>query len=515
MAGRVRDFTLGTKKKLLSYIENNDNGWSQIGDWFGDRWLDICSAFHGVQLQDDMSNVESYHREIIDKNNTSKEDIKNIFTKVYSIEDNYAALFRQNTKLLSSYQSIVTKLQDCIGDSNFATSFDRNAWQLKMADDYTKLTQMHWEEIMNKKPEDITDAEYQKVAYLLLTTKDPKIIEEILNKCYVQDTAFPVNDEDPTNTTMWVKSPKLKKIYAAMQAMTLALIYDASNASDEKVTKLINNEVIETAEQRSQLLLTFLKNNDPVLTYLYSGVKPNISVNMVESDYMITYNTLGDRYHDMSKETVTIHSCKESDAAQKATEEECNNYISSHFGLQEQDITNSLNSAAVKCGSGKVVDAFINIIPGSNYAKATKDVVDIAAEPLTKAKNVADFQKISNIGDMGSVVNLFNLKYISSDINNDSSRHCFSLYPTIKDPSFPDSKSTVECLKNFNDHLLNDPRYAQYSKDIDYTKDNKLTMDDLLNNPTKTTKLINELYHDSESKGIPFRKLVENSYSCQ
>ena len=449
MAGRVRDFTLGTKKKLLGYIENNDNGWSQIGDWFGDRWLDICSTFHGVQLQDDMSNVESYHREIIDKNNTSQKDIENIFTKVYSIEDNYAALFRQNTELLSSYQSIVTKLQNCIGDSNFATSFDRNAWQLKMADDFTKLTQMHWEEIMNKKPEDITDAEYQKVAYLLLTTKDPKIIEGILNKCYVQDTTFPVNEKDPTNTTMWVKSPKLKKIYAAMQAMTLALIYDASNASDEKVMKLINNKVIDTAEQRSQLLLTFLKNNNPVLTYLYSGVKPNISVNMDGKNYIITYNTLGKTYSEVSKETVTIYGPSSSYTADEVNRIESDNYISSYFGMQEQNIANSLNSAAIKCGSGKVVDAFINLLPGSNYAQAARDGLEIASAPLTKKKEVSDFQNIKRIEKIGSIASLFNLEYVSSDVNNNPSEHCFTLYPTIKDPSETSDLSTSECLKNF------------------------------------------------------------------
>lgn len=59
MAGRVRNFTTDTKNKLLGCIENNNNGWNQIGDWFGDRWTDICGAFHGIQLQDDMSNVES------------------------------------------------------------------------------------------------------------------------------------------------------------------------------------------------------------------------------------------------------------------------------------------------------------------------------------------------------------------------------------------------------------------------------------------------------------------------
>lgn len=81
MAGRVRNFTLDTKNKLLVCIENNNNDWNQMGDWFGDRWMDICSAFKGLQLQDDMSNVESYHRDIIDKNNASKKEIKNIFVR--------------------------------------------------------------------------------------------------------------------------------------------------------------------------------------------------------------------------------------------------------------------------------------------------------------------------------------------------------------------------------------------------------------------------------------------------
>lgn len=293
MAGRVRNFTLDTKNKLLVCIENNNNDWNQMGDWFGDRWMDICSAFKGLQLQDDMSNVESYHRDIIDKNNASKKRNKNIFDEVYNIEGNYAGLFRQNAESLSAYHSIVSQLLDCIGDSNFASNFNRNAWQLKMADDFNKLTQMHWEEIMNKNPENITDAEYQRIAYILLTTFDPKILEQVLNKCYVQDTTYPVSEKDPTNARIWFKTAKLEKIYETMQVMTLSLIYDAPNSSNEKVTELINSKVLEKAVQRSQLMLTFLKNDDIITTYVGLRGHPIFSLKSEAGDYVVTYNAIG------------------------------------------------------------------------------------------------------------------------------------------------------------------------------------------------------------------------------
>lgn len=183
----------------------------------------------------------------------------------------------------------------------------------------------------------------------------------------------------------------------------------------------------------------------------------------------------------MSEKTVTVHPWKISYTASEANREEYNNYISSHYGLQEQDITKTLNSAAVKCGSGKIVDAFIKLVPGSNYIKAAEDGIDIVSAPLTKAKEVADFQKISDIGDIGSVATLFSLAYISSDINNEPSKHCFSLYPTIKNPLEPGNLSTAECLKNFNENLLYNPKYEQYKSDAEFDK--SLTMDDLLNHP--------------------------------
>lgn len=63
----------------------------------------------------------------------------------------------------------------------------------------------------------------------------------------------------------------------------------------------------------------------------------------------------------------------------------------------------------------------------------------------------------------------------------------WSLLPTEKDVSEPGNLSTAECLKNFNENLLYNPKYEQYKRDAEFNK--PLTMEDLLNNPEKEVKL--------------------------
>lgn len=84
------------------------------------------------------------------------------------------------------------------------------------------------------------------------------------------------------------------------------------------------------------------------------------------------------------------------------------------------------------------------------------------------------------------------------------------LLPTQADSKFPNTKSTAECLKNFNDNLLYNPEYEQYRRDVEFSK--PLTMDELLNNSKKVVHLINDLYYFSSGKGFSIKYLTD--YPC-
>lgn len=89
----------------------------------------------------------------------------------------------------------------------------------------------------------------------------------------------------------------------------------------------------------------------------------------------------------------------------------------------------------------------------------------------------------------------------------------WSLLATEKDPEFPNTKSTTECLKNFNENLLYNPKYEQYRSNLDFNK--SLTMDDLLNNTQKSMALISDIYDYAAQKGISVKTLANNPCPAQ
>lgn len=100
----VRDFTQATKQRLENEIDDiNKSTWSPVTDAIGDvlsyagKWLGIIS------LKDDMSNVESYQRTVLDMTNTTKKELEQIFEDVYEIDREYKGNFAVITENVTAY----------------------------------------------------------------------------------------------------------------------------------------------------------------------------------------------------------------------------------------------------------------------------------------------------------------------------------------------------------------------------------------------------------------------------
>lgn len=89
----------------------------------------------------------------------------------------------------------------------------------------------------------------------------------------------------------------------------------------------------------------------------------------------------------------------------------------------------------------------------------------------------------------------------------------WSLLPTEKDPKFPNTKSTAECLENFNNNLLYNPQYEQYKMDAEFNK--PFAMNDLLNDPKKVVKLKDDLLYYSRREGFSWDVLANNPCPSQ
>lgn len=86
-----RDYTQATKQRLLQQIneiekEHQGSFLDRITDMFS--W--IGKTIHIINLADDMSNVKSYQRTILDMTNTTRTQLNAIFEKVYNDDKSYS-----------------------------------------------------------------------------------------------------------------------------------------------------------------------------------------------------------------------------------------------------------------------------------------------------------------------------------------------------------------------------------------------------------------------------------------
>ncbi len=111
----VRDFTEATKEKLSKEIDDiNKKTWHPVTDAIGDafmyagKWLGILS------LNDDMSNVESYQRNVLDMTDMTKKELSDIFDAVYGIDSDFKTYFANFNEHETTYNSKLQTLYSMI-----------------------------------------------------------------------------------------------------------------------------------------------------------------------------------------------------------------------------------------------------------------------------------------------------------------------------------------------------------------------------------------------------------------
>lgn len=114
----VRDFTEKTYKRLKKQIDKvyADGFFGVIGDRIDDLFLNMGSWLGMLYLEEDMSNVKSYQKKVLDMTNMSKDDLKKIFKKVHNEDLNYSGQqrFGDINNWQASYNNKLNKLSACI-----------------------------------------------------------------------------------------------------------------------------------------------------------------------------------------------------------------------------------------------------------------------------------------------------------------------------------------------------------------------------------------------------------------
>lgn len=86
--GRYRDFTEEAYQKLIGFVKDVEPSgfWSKVGDWFGDVGLHVKSFCGFSNINNCLNDIDKYHKEMIDKDDVTKNEITSIFDEVKAID---------------------------------------------------------------------------------------------------------------------------------------------------------------------------------------------------------------------------------------------------------------------------------------------------------------------------------------------------------------------------------------------------------------------------------------------
>ena len=166
----LRDFSDAAKQKLLNYVDEvTANGtWNSVKDWFGDIGLNVQSWLGLLDIQRYADRIDLYHKKILDKNDTTREQIEEIFSNVQAVDTRYISI----TGSQASCGSDIIKL---IND--LANTIDPNGGNMDMG-----------------KMKGVLDADVENIRNAKATVE--KTIEE---KMLGTEAEGCMNSEDPVN----------------------------------------------------------------------------------------------------------------------------------------------------------------------------------------------------------------------------------------------------------------------------------------------------------------------------
>lgn len=111
----TRDFSDHAKQELLRLVrETEEEKLCDFTDWVGDRWYDFEEWIGVLRLKDDLSNVNAYHKKVIDKNNATIADIERIFSEVHGVEERYHHTLQGIIDSSRALNNLLIQLSDII-----------------------------------------------------------------------------------------------------------------------------------------------------------------------------------------------------------------------------------------------------------------------------------------------------------------------------------------------------------------------------------------------------------------
>ena len=153
----IRDFTLETYNRLKEQIEQvaTHGLFDKIGDVFNDLYLYMNKWIGLLSLDDDMSNIKLYQKNVIDMTNMSKRDLKKIFERVsqddedfnhkyFGIMYSWQATYNDKLRILNSFINPNFQIADASKIKNSFNTLNRSLREYENTTAENYIAEMNW-----------------------------------------------------------------------------------------------------------------------------------------------------------------------------------------------------------------------------------------------------------------------------------------------------------------------------------------------------------------------------------
>lgn len=122
-----RDFSEDAKEQLLEYVNEVApvTTWEKVKDCIGDMGLTVQGWLGQLNISDYVNDLDAYHKKILDKNDTSTQQIEQIFSDVTAVDAKYGAILLETVTTGTQIVKYIRDLADTIDPAGGKFTMDK------------------------------------------------------------------------------------------------------------------------------------------------------------------------------------------------------------------------------------------------------------------------------------------------------------------------------------------------------------------------------------------------------
>jgi hypothetical protein len=359
--------------------------------------------------------------------------------------------------------------------------------------------------ILGKDASEITDTEYQVLAYVYGVTKDISLQESMLRSCFDLHPDSPLTIEEGMGLKTIIlvnqKSKKLDNILLRLEGFGAGIYAVSRELNKEERKQLYRSGLIERLETSKAVLRHLVNGPDTLAVVSQTSLFGNSSKSYIfsvlelsrDKDGNICLNYCADKgsipfdAYKSSVHQVQISSMFPGDTASDKFEKDDIRWYAAAAGLST--INKEVMNQSVNRIIDNVVSTGIGEIPGAGIVSS---FIDIMGGSLTDLENVKNYNGVMQGVDIRQIVRYLDLNAIRiTDTTSVTSNMEYQISEGIGDSM--GSITTRQRIDNFNRNLSSGGKYHEIASRIGYDEENPITMEDVLERMEEIMKINNKI----------------------